>query len=277
MTSNVKLSTTFVPLNSGTKIPQVGLGVWQTSQNEATPVVISAIKAGYRHVDTAALYGNEKEVGDAIRQSGIARSEFFVTTKLWNNDHGYDQTLKAFDISLKKLGLEYVDLYLIHAPVEGKRLDSWRAMEKLYKEGKVKAIGVSNYGVHHLKELLANSTVKPAVNQIELHPYLQRRDIVEFCKQNDIVVEAYCPLTRGKKLDDPRLVEIAKRYNKTTAQVLVRWGIDKGYVTLPKSAKEERLIANADVFDFTISQSDLEVMDGFEEGLNVSWDPTTWA
>ncbi|KAJ3098232.1 hypothetical protein HDU97_004184 [Phlyctochytrium planicorne] len=272
--TNGKLSSTFVSLNSGTKIPQVGLGVWRTTTNDAIPVFVSAIKAGYRHIDTAAVYGNEKEVGEAIRQSGISRTEFFVTTKLWNSDHGYDETLKAFDTSLKKLGLDYIDLYLIHAPVEGKRLDSWRAMEKLYREGKAKAIGVS---LHHLKELLANSTVKPAVNQIELHPYLQRKELVNFCKENGIVMEAYCPLTRGEKLNDPKLVEIAKRYNKATAQVLVRWGIEKGYVTLPKSSKEERLISNGDIFDFKISQSDMELLDGFDEGLVIAWDPTSWA
>ncbi|KAJ3106503.1 hypothetical protein HDU96_008211 [Phlyctochytrium bullatum] len=277
MTVNEALGTTVVPLNSKTAIPQVGLGVWQTKPHECTAVVLEALKAGYRHIDTAALYANEAEVGEAIRQSGIPRSDIFVTTKLWNDDHGYESTLKAIDVSLKKLGLSYVDLYLIHAPVGESRLDSWRAFEKIYKDGKAKAIGVSNYGVHHLEELAKHSTITPAVNQIELHPYLQQREIVEYCRQKGIVVEAYCPLTRGKKLDDPRLLAIAKRHNKTAAQVLVRWGIDKGYVTLPKSANFQRLRDNADVFDFSLTKEDLEAMDKFEEDLHLSWDPTVWA
>ncbi|KAJ3209557.1 hypothetical protein HDU67_006118 [Dinochytrium kinnereticum] len=270
------LSSTVIPLNSKTTIPQVGLGVWQTSPNEAVDVILEALKAGYRHIDTAALYGNEKEVGEAIRRSGIPRSEIFVTTKLWNNDHGYEKALKGFEASLKKLGLDYVDLYLLHSPVEGLRLESWRALEKIHREGKAKAIGVSNYGVHHLEELAKNSTVAPAVNQIEVHPYFQRRDIVDYCTKRGIVIEAYCPLTRGKKLNDPELVEIAQKYNKTAAQILVRWGIQKGYVTLPKSAKPERLRENANVFDFSIAGEDMAKLDGFEEGLNVSWDPTVW-
>ncbi|KAI8843039.1 putative reductase [Chytridium lagenaria] len=275
--SNIALSATTVKLNSGTSIPQVGLGVWQTSPNEAVDVILEALKAGYRHIDTAALYGNEAEVGEAIRRSGIPRQEIFVTTKLWNDDHGYEKALKAFEKSLKKLGMDYVDLYLLHAPVEGLRLESWRALEKIYADGKAKAIGVSNYGVHHLEELAKNSTVTPAVNQVELHPYLQRKNLVEYCKHKASLLKHTVHLRAEKRcLTDPKLVTIAKKYSKSTAQILVRWGIEKGYVTLPKSAKFERLRENANVFDFKIEENDMRVLDGFEEGLNVSWDPTVW-
>ncbi|KAI8930248.1 putative reductase [Entophlyctis helioformis] len=271
------LSTmTSIKLNSGYSIPTVGLGVWQAEKEETVPAILWALEAGYRHIDTAALYKNEEEVGEAIRKSGIPRDQIFVTTKLWNDDQGYEQALAGFDVSLKKLGLDYIDLYLLHAPLPGKRADSWRALEKLHKEGKIRSIGVSNYGVHHLKEMESYATITPAVNQIEITPYLQRREIVDYCKSKGIVIQAYSPLTQGQKLNDPPLVGVAAKYGKSTAQILIRWGIEKGFVTLPKSVKKDRLAANIDVFDFKITPGDMAVLDGLEAALVVGWDPTVW-
>lgn len=255
-------------------IPAVGLGVYQIDSNDCKELVLSALKDGYRHVDTAKVYGNEEAVGQAIKESGIQRSELFITTKLWNSDHGYQQTLDACQNSLKRLGLDYVDLYLIHWPVANKRLDTWKAMEKLYETGQAKAIGVSNYMVHHLEELLANCKIKPFVNQIELSPYLTREDVVKYCQKNDIIVEAYSPLTKGIKLKDQKLVDIAKQYNKSTAQLLLRWALQKGYVILPRSSKSDRITENAQLFDFHISAKDMEKLDSFNEGLTTGWDPT---
>eukprot|EP00698_Gefionella_okellyi_P015962 TRINITY_DN4539_c0_g1_i2.p1 TRINITY_DN4539_c0_g1~~TRINITY_DN4539_c0_g1_i2.p1 ORF type:complete len:287 (-),score=54.85 TRINITY_DN4539_c0_g1_i2:749-1609(-) len=264
-----------VPLSSGATIPLLGLGVYQTARSEAASIVLAAFKAGYRHVDTAALYKNEGEVGEAIRKSGIPRSEIFITTKLWNNDQGYSEAKQAFAASLQKLGLDYVDLYLLHSPVRGKRLDSWRALEELHAEGKIRSIGVSNYGIHHLKELFENCKVRPVVNQIEVSPYNTREELCKFCVDNNIVVEAYSPLTRGRKLNDQKLVAIASKYKKSTAQLLIRWSLQRGYVCLPKSSHEKRLVENADVFDFEISDADMKTLNGFDEGLVCGWDPTT--
>lgn len=263
-------------LRSGTEIPTLGLGVWQTPPGASTrSAVLAAIEAGYRHVDTARIYGNEDDVGAAVRESGVARRELFVTTKLWNADQGYDAALRAFDQSLKRLGLDYVDLYLVHWPVPGKRLESWRALEKLYADGRARAIGVSNFLVRHLKELVAVAKVVPHVNQIELTPFLQRRDTTAFCAQHQIVVEAYSPLTRGQKLSDPSVVAIARRVRKTPAQVLLRWGIQHGFVVLPKSTHAARIRENAALFDFELNEVDFATLNGLESGLVTGWDPAT--
>lgn len=212
-------------LNNGVTIPALGLGVFRSPAGEMTRnAVLHALEAGYRHIDTAKIYGNEESVGQAIRESGIPRSEIFLTTKLWNSDHGYDATLRACDESLTKLGFHAVDLYLVHWPVQGLRLETWRAMETLLAEGKARAIGVSNYMVHHLEELLEHANVVPAINQIELSPYnyLYRKEVVDLCRANDIQVEAYSPLTKAQKLHDPKLVELARKYSKTAAQILIR-------------------------------------------------------
>lgn len=264
------------PLRSGSRIPALGLGVWQTPRGGVTrSAVAAAIEAGYRHVDTARIYGNENEVGEAVRASSVPRSELFVTTKLWNADQGYDAALRAFDASLARLGLEYVDLYLIHWPVPGKRLDSWRALEQLHADGRARAIGVSNFLRPHLEELLGAAKVVPHVNQIELTPFLQRRETTAFCKKHEIVLEAYSPLTRGQKLSDPTLLEVAQRLGRTPAQVLLRWGIEHGFVVLPKSTRPERIRENASLFGFEIGLAERALLDGLEAGLVTGWDPAT--
>eukprot|EP00250_Pteridium_aquilinum_P008707 c18149_g1_i1 orf=284-1405(-) len=257
-------------------IPIVGLGVYLMPSDDAFKAVSCALQHGYRHIDTAHLYGNEKAVGDAIRASNIPREEIFVTTKLWNSDHGYASTLKACDRSLKELRVDYVDLYLVHSPLSPpqKRLDTWRAMEKILKSGKARSIGVSNYGVHHLKELFSKCEVRPAINQVELHPFNVRKELVDFCLKENIVVEAYSPLTRGQRLNEPALVKIAENHGKTTAQVLIRWCVQKNYVTIPKSVKPARILENSQVFDFELTDSEMAKLDSFDEGFAVGWDPT---
>ena len=235
--------------------------------------MLTAIRLGYRHIDTARLYGNEADVGAAVRESGVPREQIFVTTKLWNDDHGYDRALAAFDRSLKTLGLDYVDLYLIHWPVAGKRLESWRALERIGNEGRARSIGVSNYLVPHLEELFGTANEKPVANQIELHPFLQQRETRVLCKKHDIVVQAYSPLTRGRRLDHPVVNEIARRVQRTPAQVVLRWGLQHGHAILPKSTHEARIRENADLFGFTLDDAAMTALDGLDEGTAVSWDP----
>lgn len=271
--TTANLTNATLPLRSGAAIPIVGLGVWQSPRNVTADVVAKAIRVGYRHVDTARIYGNEAEVGEGIRASGLPRSEIFVTTKLWNDDHGYDSALRAFDASAKRLGFEYVDLYLVHWPVAGRRAESWRALEKLKADGRVKHIGVSNYLVTHLEELAGTAKELPEVNQIEIHPFLQHRDTRAWCKKNGIVVEAYSPLTRGQRLGDPTVVEIAKAVGRSPAQVLLRWGVQHGLVTLPKSTQEARLVENGALFDFTLDDGAMKRLDALDEGSPTGWDP----
>jgi len=267
-----------LPLRSGTAIPQVGLGVWQAARGQATrDAVLSALRFGYRHIDTARVYGNEVDVGAAIKESGVPREQVFVTTKLWNDDQGYDATLRAFAQSAGRLGLDYIDLYLLHWPVEDKRLDSWKALERLHEERSARAIGVSNFLVPHLVELLAVANVVPMVNQIELTPFLQRRETVQLCRQQDIVVEAYSPLTRGQRFENPTVVSIAKQVGRSPAQVLLRWGVQHGFVVLPKSTHRARIEENGRLFDFTLPDAALRALDGLEEGLTTGWDPATQA
>jgi diketogulonate reductase-like aldo/keto reductase len=264
-------------LNNGIHIPAIGLGMWAIPDGKpAEEAVRHALNAGYRLFDTASLYGNEASLGRAIRSSGIQREEVFVTTKLWNSDHGYDRALRAFVESLRRLGMEYVDLYLIHWPVQGLRLQTWQALEKMYEEGRSRAIGVSNYMIHHLEELLDQASVVPAVNQIELHPYNyhSRLETVEFCRSKGILVEAYSPLTKGRKLKDPTLVDIAKTYGRTPAQILLRWCYQHGFVAIPKASNPDHLRENASIFDFSLSEADMEELDSLDEGLATSWDPT---
>ncbi len=265
---------TTLPLNTGRPIPQLGLGVWQSPRGEGTrEAVRTALRLGYRHVDTARIYGNEHDVGEGVRTSGVARGDVFVTTKLWNDDQGFDSTLRAFDASLARLGLDYVDLYLIHWPVAGKRVDSWRALERIFEEKRARAIGVSNFLVPHLEELLAKAKVVPAVNQIEVHPFLQQRDTRALCKTRGIVVEAYSPLTHGGRLNDPRVSEVAKRVGKTNAQVLLRWGVQHGMVVLPKSVNEGRIAENGAIFDFALDGDAMGRLDALEAGMATGWDP----
>ena len=269
-------SNVLLTLNSGARVPQLGLGVWQAG-GATGRAVSSALSAGYRHVDTARVYGNEAPVGKALRDSGIARDELFVTTKLWNTDQGYDRALVACDESLKRLGLDYVDLFLIHWPVADLRLESWRALETLFREGRARSIGVSNYLLPHLRELLEVAKVVPAVNQIELTPFLQRREVTALCREAGILLEAYSPLTRGKRLDHPQLVEIAARTGRTPAQVLLRWNVQHGAIVLPKSVTPSRIEENALIFDFELDLDAMATLDGLEEGLVTGWDPATQA
>lgn len=276
--AQLDVRTATVPLNQGGAIPQLGLGVWQAPRGQVTrAAVATALQLGYRHIDTARIYGNEPDVGAAVRDSGIPRSEIFVTTKLWNDDQGFDAAARAFDASLSRLGLDYVDLYLLHWPVAGKRLDSWRALERIHAEKRARAIGVSNFLAPHLRELLARCTVPPAVDQIELTPFLQRRETAALCKEQGIVVEAYSPLTRGLRLSHPVLERLASQLQRSPAQVLLRWGIQHGYVVLPKSTRAERIAENAAVFDFELDRAALAELDALEENLVTGWDPATQA
>src|SRR5262245_51926579 len=264
-------------LNNGVDIPLLGLGVYQSAPGRETRQAVEwALESGYRHIDTASAYGNEGDGGAAVRASGIPRDQIFVTTKLFNPDHGYDQTLAAFDASLGRLGFDTIDLYLIHWPVEKLRPDTWRAFERIYQERRARAIGVSNYLIRHLEELLANSEVKPTINQIELHPFIfaKRADTVAFCQQHDIVVEAYSPLTKARRLDNPLIKRIASELGRTPAQVLIRYCLDKGTVVLPKSVHKRRIEENRDVFDFKLSAGQLAELDTLDEGLATGWDPT---
>jgi methylglyoxal/glyoxal reductase len=256
-------------LNNGVEIPRLGLGVYQSSPGRTTKRAVKcALNIGYRHIDTASLYGNEVDVAMAIRESGLRREEVFVTTKVWNDDQGYDSTLRACDESLRRLGSSYVDLYLIHWPVQGwVSKDTWRAMIRLLKESKARAIGVSNYEIRDLKELLQNTDVIPAVNQVEFHPFLYQQDLLQFCEKNKIQLEAYSPLTRAQRLNRPILLEVGKKYGKTSAQVLIRWGLQHGLVVIPKSIHEERILQNSEVFDFQIKTEDMTLLDSLNENL----------
>lgn len=262
-----------VMLNNGVPMPGLGLGVFKIG--DGTPVknaVKSALRHGYRSIDTAAVYGNETGVGEAIRESGIDRKELFVTSKLWNADQGYDTTLRAFEASLRNLGTDYLDLYLIHWPVAGKFIDTWRAMTELYRGGRVRAIGVSNFHVDHLKKLLASSEVVPAVDQVELHPLLNQQEIRDFCKLNNIVVEAWSPLMKGN-LDMPVLHKLAEKHKKSAAQIVLRWHLQHDIVVIPKSVHDHRIRENADVFDFTLDADEVALIDALNAGKRFGPDP----
>lgn len=226
-----------------------------------------ALELGYRHIDTAKIHGNEIDVGIAVRESRINREEIFITTKLWNSDQGYDKTLSAFENSLQRLGLSYVDLYLIHWPVQGKILETWKAMIKILKVGKARAIGVSNYSIAELKETIQTSDIIPAINQVEFHPFLYQKDLLDFCKNNRIQIESYSPLTRGKKLNHPLVKAISNKYGKTTAQILIKWNLQHGLVVIPKSIHENRILENSQVFDFRIEEKDMEALNSLNVNL----------
>lgn len=268
--------TSTYKLNNGLEIPNFGLGVYKSGPGKETiNAVLDAFEFGYRLIDTASIYGNEKEVGHAMKRSGLERNEIFVTTKLWNDDHGYENTIKAFNQSLKKLELDYIDLYLIHWPVPGKRKESWKAMEELYSKGFCHSIGVSNYTIQHLKELLAEAEVKPVLNQVEFSPFLNQKELKEFCENAGIKIEAYSPLARMKKRNDHTLLEIANKHSKTTAQILIRWALQQKLIVIPKSSNKKRIKENADVFDFALDENDMRVLNNLDEGYRVSWDPTS--
>ena len=251
------------------KIPVLGLGVWGVPKNKTEKIVTTAINQGYRHIDTAQIYGNEKEVGKAIKE----KDGIFITTKLWESNFGYEKTIKACEESLSKLNK--IDLFLMHSPHGPEiRKETWEAMQYLLKNKYVKAIGVSNFGIHHIKEILSWADIGPCMNQIELSPFLQRRELVNFCRENDIVTTAYSPLTHGIKIDDKRLIEIGKVYEKSAVQILIKWSLQKNNIVIPKSTNKERIKENIEVFDFTIEQKHMEVLDALEEGFVTCWDPT---
>lgn len=267
-----------ITLANGVKIPWLGLGVFKVKEgSEVVDAVRTAIKYGYRSIDTAAIYGNEEGVGQGIKEglqeAGIAREDLFVTSKVWNADQGYDSTLEAYQTSLKKLDLDYLDLYLIHWPVKGKYKDTWRALERIYHEGRVRAIGVSNFHIHHLKDVFQGSTIKPMINQVEFHPHLIQQELRAFCKEQGIQFEAWSPLMQGKLLDNPTLQGIADKYGKSIAQVIIRWDLQNDVVTIPKSIKEHRIIENSNVFDFELTKEDLEQIDALNQNQRVGSDP----
>ncbi|MFK4165322.1 aldo/keto reductase [Paenibacillus lautus] len=260
-------------LNDGVKMPWLGLGVWKTKEGEEViQSVKSAIAAGYRSIDTAAIYGNEEGVGQAIRESGVSRDELFITTKVWNDDQGYEKTLQAFETSRKKLGLDIVDLYLVHWPGKDKYLETWKALIHLQKEGLVRSIGVSNFQIRHLQHIIEDTGVVPVVNQVELHPLLSQKELLGYARENHIVLEAWSPLMQGN-LDQPALAQIAEKYGKTTAQVILRWDIQNGVIVIPKSIKDHRIRENAGIFDFELSAEDMAAIDGLNENKRFGSNP----
>jgi diketogulonate reductase-like aldo/keto reductase len=264
-------------LRSGTEIPVIGFGTWQLSPKQAYQSVKDALEIGYRHIDTAKIYGNEQDVGRAVKDSGIKREDIFITTKLWNSDQGYDSALKAFDESLGRLGLDYIDLYLIHWPGQGrqKRHDSWKALLNIKASGRVRSVGVSNFTIEHLQTLFQEFDEKPAVNQVEFHPFIyeEQAELLDFCKSQNIVFEAYSPLARGK-LNDPMLGEIGGQYGKSAAQVMLRWALQHGTVPLPRSSSRGHIEDNFDVFDFELSGEDMKAIDNITQAGRTAWDPT---
>ncbi len=273
MPTSLKDTTT---LHNGVKMPWVGLGVFKvTDGDEVIQSVKAAIKNGYTSIDTAAIYKNEEGVGQAIKESGVPREELFITSKLWNSEQGYESTLKAFESSMEKLGLDYLDLYLIHWPGKDKYKETWKAFEKLYKEGRIRAIGVSNFQIHHLEDLIASAEIKPMVNQVEFHPHLTQKELKAYCEKEGIQLEAWSPLKQGQLLNEPVLQEIAEKYNKSVAQVILRWDIQQGVVTIPKSVKEHRIIENADIFDFELTAEEMDRIDGLNQDSRAGSHPDT--
>ncbi|WP_437371542.1 aldo/keto reductase [Maribacter litoralis] len=261
-------------LRNGVQMPYLGLGTYQSDNDqEVVNAIKSAIKIGYRHIDTAAIYKNEEGVGEGIRESGIDRSELFLVSKVWNDDQGYDETLKAFDESLARLGVDYLDLYLIHWPVSGKYKETWKALEYLYAQKKIKAIGVSNFLQHHLEDLLKDCEIVPMVNQMEFHPYLVQQELIDYCNVNGIQYESWSPFMQGKVFKLDICDDLAKKYNKSVAQIILRWNLQKGVVAIPKSVHENRIASNADIFDFLLSDEDIAFLDGLETGERTGPDP----
>lgn len=264
-------------LHNGVKMPYFGLGVYLSKDgSEVINAVKWALQAGYRHIDTAAIYDNEQGVGEGIKQSGIPREDIFLVSKVWNTAQGYDSTINAFEASLQKLNTEYLDLYLIHWPVKGKFKETWKALEELYRQKRIRAIGVSNFLQHHLEDLLTEAAVVPMVNQMEFHPYLVQQDLLNYCRSKNIQYEAWSPLMQGKIFKMDVFKEMALKYKKSIAQIVLRWDIQKGVVTIPKSSKKQRIIDNAAIFDFSISEEDMAVLDKLDKEKRFGPDPDTF-
>lgn len=260
-------------LNTGAEMPMLGLGVYDMHDGEVIEAVSHALKTGYRLIDTASMYGNEIQVGIAVNNSDVPREEIFITTKVNNSQQGYDATLKAFDESLKKLNTSHIDLYLLHWPIKNKRKETWRAMERLYEEKKVKAIGVANYLLPFLRELETYGNITPAVNQVEFSPWLYLEDLLLFCQKNNIFIQAYTPLARGKKFDDARLLSVAAKHDKSPAQIILRWNLQLGVSPIPKSSNPSRIEENFDVFDFYLDEIDMSILSSMNENFRVVDDP----
>lgn len=261
-------------LHNGVQMPYLGLGVYLADEGEMVQNAVGwALEAGYRHIDTASAYLNEAGVGKAIRGSGLDRNSVFVTSKVWNTDQGYESTLEAFEKSLERLGMEHLDLYLIHWPVAGKYRETWRALEKLYREGRIRAIGVSNFLRHHLEDLLQSAEIVPMVNQMEFHPFLVQQELLDFCRAKGIQYEAWSPLMRGAVVQVPEIEALARKYGKTEAQIVLRWNLQKGVVTIPKSANKERIAANAGIFDFELAPEDMARIDGLDRSHRIGPHP----
>lgn len=266
-----------IKLNNGIMMPLLGIGVFLMEEgDEVKNAVKYALEIGYRSIDTAAIYRNEIGVGNAIKESEVSRSEIFLTSKVWNADQGYDSTLKAFDATLRRLKTDYLDLYLIHWPVRNKYIETYKALEKLYNQGRIKAIGVSNFALNHFAELLENCKVKPMVNQVEFHPLLQQPDLHNFCNLNNIQLEAWGPLMQGKIFNVKELQPLAKKYNKTIAQIALRWEIQKQVVVIPKSINHERIVENANIFDFELENDDIKFIDKLDRDKRIGPDPNNF-
>ena len=260
-------------LSNGVEMPLLGLGVFDIHGKEVIDITSQALAIGYRLLDTATSYGNEKEIGQAMAQSGIPRNEIFVTTKVANGDQGYESTLKAYESSRKKMGLDYIDLYLIHWPIRGKRKDTWKAFEKLYREKMVRAIGVANYLIPFLKELETYAEEIPMLNQVEFSPWLYLEELLNYCRQKGIQLQSYTPLVRGKKFKDPRIIKLGEKYGRTPAQIILRWNLQLGVSTIPKSSNPHRLKENFNVFDFSLTDEDVQALNNFHENYRVVDDP----
>ena len=262
-------------MNNDREIPQIALGLWKVkNKNECRESVEAALELGYTHFDTAQIYGNESYLGEALQEAGVDRSKLFITTKIWNGNQKEKKLQPSFEESLENLQTDYVDLLLLHFPVSKTRRAAWPLMEEIYKSGKAKSIGVSNYTIRHLEELLKECKIKPAVNQVELHVFLQQPELLDFCKQNDIVVEAYSPLAHGHGMDDPVLQKIAQKYDKTSAQIMLRWCVEKELVILPKSVHADRIKQNFEVFDFSLDAEDMQELKNLDKDYRTCWDPT---
>lgn len=266
-----------IKLNNEVEMPAMGLGVFQVENDTTAEIVKNAIELGYRSIDTAAIYGNEAGVGEGIKlaldSTGLNREDLFITSKVWNAGLNYEETVSAYEESLEKLGLDYLDLYLIHWPGKNKFAESWSALEDLYIEGKIRAIGVCNFNISHLQDLMKNARVTPVINQVEFHPRLQQQSLRAFCKEHNIQLEAWAPLMQGGLLEDPTIAKIAEKYEKSNSQVILRWDIQSGVITIPKSVRKERMAQNADIFDFSLTDEEMQIINAMNLDKRVGPDP----